>query len=195
MLVVAGSAWSSVSSFYFERGRLRGRAEAASEIVNGVGHHFERGGRKIPAAVPRYLKTAKLVDSVFAKPSEACGSELWLLGEAIGMDCWNAGQAAALKKTMPAQDVLRIDLPLIEALHLAHLAHFGFQQMMPNYRSFEICRFSGEQDACEAALAVEQLEAAIFLKHRSFGNSETQCEGRHALISNWWRPNEQRRTA
>jgi hypothetical protein len=42
-----------------------------------------------------------------------------------------------------------VDLSVNELLQLSWLAHLGFQHMMPNYRGFEVYRFSGEEDAAE----------------------------------------------
>jgi hypothetical protein len=58
--------------------------------------------------------------------------------------------------------------------------------MMPNYRDFEIHRFSGEEDAKEAAIAVSRIEAAIPAKDRPFANLLIQVERRQLLISDWW---------
>src|SRR6478672_7321237 len=59
-----------------------------------------------------------------------------------------------------------------------------FQHMMPNYRSFEIHRFAGEQDALESTSAVGKIENAIPAQERPF--AEVQGKGRQKLIRDWW---------
>jgi len=55
---------------------------------------------------------------------------------------------------------------------------------MPNYRSFEIHRFAGEQDALESTSAVGKIENAIPAQERPF--AEVQGKGRQKLIRDWW---------
>ncbi len=81
----------------------------------------------------------------------------------------------------------RIDFTLNELLQLSWLAHLGFQHMMPNYRDFEIHRFSGETDAREGALAVAKLEAAVPTKARPlarlFGSGQAPAEAGERLVA------------
>ena len=56
--------------------------------------------------------------------------------------------------------------------------------MMPNYRSFEIHRFTGEEDALESTLAVGKIESAIPAQERPF--AEVQLKTRQKLIRDWW---------
>jgi hypothetical protein len=58
------------------------------------------------------------------------------------------------------------------------LSHLGFQQMMPNYRGFEIHRFSGEEDPQEGAKAVGRIAAAIPETDRPFGDISDQFKNR-----------------
>jgi hypothetical protein len=71
-------------------------------------------------------------------------------------------------------------------LQLSWFAHLGFQSMMPNYRSFEIHRFSGEEDAQEAAMAVGRVESAIPAQARPFDDLSVQLRARQKLIRDWW---------
>ena len=96
------------------------------------------------------------------------------------------GHGAGIRRKAPAEGKVRVDLSLNELLHLSWLAHLGFQRMMPNYRDFEIHRFSGEEDAKEGALAVSKIEAAIPAKDRPFGDLSTQLKSRQTLIGDWW---------
>ena len=114
-------------------------------------------------------------------------AELWCLGDAIGEACWTKGHAAGVRRKAPAEGKIRVDLSLNELLQLSWLAHLGFQHMMPNYRGFEIHRFSGEEDANEGAMAVSRIEAVIPSKDRPFADLSVQVQRRQALISEWWR--------
>ena len=58
--------------------------------------------------------------------------------------------------------------------------------MMPNYRGIEIHRFSGEDDARDAARSVALLECAIPKTDRPFADVKTQMLARDSMISGWW---------
>jgi hypothetical protein len=58
--------------------------------------------------------------------------------------------------------------------------------MMPNYRGFEVHRFSGEADAREGAAAVGKIEGVIPAKERPFGDLSVQFKSRQKLIGDWW---------
>jgi hypothetical protein len=75
------------------------------------------------------------------------------------------------------------------------LAHLGFQNMMPNYRGFEIPRFSGSEDAQEAARAVSKIESAIPVGTRPFYELSAQLTARQKLIYDWWQVVSGRLTA
>ena len=67
--------------------------------------------------------------------------------------------------------------------------------MMPNYRGFEIHRFSGEEDAQEGAKAVSRIEAAIPATDRPFADLSDQFKNRQKLICDWWQAVPNRLTA
>jgi hypothetical protein len=94
------------------------------------------------------------------------------------------GQAAGVRRKAPANGKIRVDLSSKELMRLSWLAHLGFQHMMPNYRSIEIHRFTGEEDALESTLAVGKIESAIPARERPF--AEVQLETRKKLIRDWW---------
>ena len=94
------------------------------------------------------------------------------------------GQAAGVRRKAPANGMIRVDLSSKELMRLSWLAHLGFQHMMPNYRSFEIHRFTGEEDALESTLAVGKIESAIPAQERPF--AEVQLKTRQKLIRDWW---------
>jgi hypothetical protein len=71
---------------------------------------------------------------------------------------------------------------LNELLQLSWLVHLGFQNMMPNYRGFEIHRFIGEEDAKEGAMAVGRIEGAIPAKARPFADLSVQLTSQQKLI-------------
>jgi hypothetical protein len=119
--------------------------------------------------------------------TDPCHVLLWRLGDAIGEACWLKGHAAGIRRKAPAEGKIRVDLSLTELLQLSWLSHLGFQHMMPNYRGFEIHRFSGEEDAQEGAKAVGRIEAAVPATDRPFADLSDQFKNRQKLICDWWR--------
>jgi hypothetical protein len=194
-LIVAG--WSCARS-YFEKGRLRGMEEATREIVRGVTSHYELEGQMAPERVAKALKPIK---ALAGRHRKATGStdpyhaQLWIAGDAIGEACWLKGHAAGIRRKAPAEGKIRVDLSLNELLQLSSLAHLGFQNMMPNYRSFEIHRFSGAEDAQEGALAIGKIEGAIPANSQPFADFSAQLKSRRKLICNWWQAVPDRLTA
>ena len=193
--VVAG--WSCARS-YFEKGRLRGMEEATREIVRGVRSHYELEAQ-IPECVEKALKQAKAVAGRGPKTSRGSTdpyhAQLWIVGDAIGDACWRRGQAAGIRRKAPAEGKIRVDFSLNELLQLSWLAHLGFQYMMPNYRGFEIHRFSGEEDVREGAIAIGKIEGAIPTKMRPFTDLGVQLKNRQNLINDWWQGVPDRLTA
>jgi hypothetical protein len=188
VLLLAFSCWSSARS-YFDRGRLKGMDEAVRKIIRGISRHYELVDRKTPDGVSGAIKN---VQSVFerhgyleAKELDRYHLQLSILGDAIGEACWTKGHAEGVDNMAPPAGQVRIDLSRIELLQLSWLAHLGFLHMMPNYRGFEIHRFSGEQDAQEGTKAISKLERAIPSIERPF-DLVTQYKGREQLISDWW---------
>jgi hypothetical protein len=193
--VVAG--WSCAKS-YFEKGRLRGMEEATREIVRGISSHYELEGQTVPERVAKALKLAKAFTARRKTSKEATDpyhAQLWIAGDAIGEACWLKGHAAGIRRKAPAEGKIRIDLTLNELLQLSWLAHLGFQNMMPNYRGFEIHRFSGEEDAQEGAIAIGKIEGVIPAKKRPFADLSVQFKSRQKLISDWWQDVPDRLTA
>jgi hypothetical protein len=121
-----------------------------------------------------------------AKSTERYHMQLSILGDAIGEACWVKGHAAGVRRKAPTEGRIRVDLSLTELLQLSWLAHLGFQHMMPNYRGFEIHRFTGEHDALEGAKAVSKIESAIPAKERPFADISLQLKSRQKLICDWW---------
>jgi hypothetical protein len=109
--------------------------------------------------------------------------------------CWLKGHAAGVRRKAPADGKIRVDLSVNEILQLSWLAHLGFQNMMPNYRGFEIHRFSGEEDAQEGAMAVGRIETAIPAKVRPFADLSVQLTSRQKLTHDWWKAVPDRLTA
>jgi hypothetical protein len=183
------ASWSSARS-YFEKGRLRGMEEATREIVRGLSSHYELAGRAVPERVAKAAAGVKAVSERRQKKSEGsadpCHVQLWIFGDAAGEACWLKGHAAGVRRKAPAEGKIRVDLSLNELLQLSWLAHLGFQHMMPNYRGFEIHRFSGEEAATEGAMAVGRIEGAIPAKARPFADLSVQFKSRQKLIRDWW---------
>jgi hypothetical protein len=154
----------SCAKTFYDKGRRRGMEEATRELSRGISSHCELEGKDVPERVAIALKRLKEASS---KP-------------------WNKGHAAGVRRKAPATGKLRVDFSLTELLQLSWLAHLGFQHMMPNYRGFEVHRFSGPDDAREGASAVGKIESAIPAKERPFGDLSTQVKGRQKLICDWW---------
>jgi hypothetical protein len=193
-LVVAG--WSSAKS-YFEKGRLQGMVEATREISRGISSHYELEGQAVPESVAKALKAFNAVSGKRWKKgsTDPYHARLWTVGDAIGEACWLKGHAAGIRRKAPAEGKIRVDLSLTELLQLSWLAQLGFQHMMPNYRGFEIHRFSGEEDAWEGAAAVGKIESVIPAKERPFADLSVQFKKRQKLICDWWQTVPDRLTA
>jgi hypothetical protein len=184
---------------YFEKGRVRGLEEATRELFRGFGSHYQVAGQNEPERVALALNAIK---STTPKAERRGGgitdpyhAQLWVLGDAIGEACWLKGHSAGIRRKAPAEGKIRLDLSLTELLQLSWLAHLGFQHMMPNYRGFEIHRFSGEADARDAALSVSKIENAIPAKERPFADITVQLQNRQTMISEWWQTKHGRLTA
>jgi hypothetical protein len=190
--------WSCARS-YFNRGRLRGAEDATREILRGLSAHYEFEGQKIPETIANALKLLKAVSEkrydTVKTFNAAYHPRLWVLGDAVGEACWLKGHSAGMKRKAPAEGKIRVDLSLNELLQLSWLAHLGFQNMMPNYRNFEIHRFSHGEDAHEAAKAVSRIECAIPSKLRPFADPSIQLKNRQQLICDWWPSASDRLTA
>jgi hypothetical protein len=172
--------------------------EATREIVRGISSHYELEGQSVPERVAKALKPAKAFTVRRKTNKEATDpyhAQLWIVGDAIGEACWLKGHAAGIRRKAPAEGKIRIDLTLNELLQLSWLAHLGFQNMMPNYRGFEIHRFSGEEDAQEGAIAIGKIESAIPAKKRPFADLSVQFKSRQKLIGDWWQAVPDRLTA
>jgi hypothetical protein len=186
-LIVAG--WSCAKS-YFDKGRLQGMEEATREITRGISSHYELEGQGVPERVAKAVKGIRAAAGKRWKKGKGSTdpyhAQLWVVGDAIGEACWLKGHAAGIRRKMPVEGKIRVDLSLTELLQLSWLAHLGFQHMMPNYRGFEVHRFSGEADAREGAAAVGKIEGVIPAKERPFGDLSVQFKSRQKLIGDWW---------
>jgi hypothetical protein len=206
ILIVLGSllvalvfaSWSCARS-YFDNGRRRGEQDAAREIIRGLNSHYESDGQKVPETVAKALAALQAASGKRRKTADGSTdlyhALLWRLGDAIGEACWLKGHTAGIRRKAPAVGRIRVDLSPTELLQLSWLSHLGFQHMMPNYRGFEIHRFSGEADAQEGAKAVGRIEAAIPATDRPFADLSDQFKNRQKLISDWWQAVPNRLTA
>jgi hypothetical protein len=186
----------SCAKSFIEKARRRGMEQATRELSKGFNSHFELEGQAVPERVSIALKRLTEALLIPWKPgvglTEPYHAQLWVLGDAMGEACWIKGHAAGVRKKAPAAGKVRVDFSLNELLQLSWLAHLGFQHMMPNYRGFEIHRFSGPDDAREAASAVSKIESAVPAKERAFTDLSAQVKGRQKLIGDWWQvaPNQ-----
>jgi hypothetical protein len=187
VIAFAFSAWSCART-YFAKGRLRGMEEAAQEFVRGVASHYEIDGQAMPPPVARAIDAVKAVTqgASYNKRIYRYHAHLWVFGDAVGSACWRKGYEAAKRKMAPAEDKIRLEFSRGELLHLAWLGHHGFKHMMPNYRGFEMHRFSGREDAEQASFAVKRLEVVIPTEHRPFSDPLVQSNNRQELIRGWW---------
>jgi hypothetical protein len=187
LLVAFVVASCSGARSYFEKGRFQGMEEATREIIRGLSSHYELEGRTIPERVTKAVEGIKAVSQKRWKTgkgkTDPYHAQLWIFGDAVGEACWLNGQAAGVRRRAPAEGKVRIDLSLNELLQLSWLAHLGFQHMMPNYRGFEIHRFTGEQDALEGTLVVGKIESAIPAR---VADLSVQLKSRQKLIRDWW---------
>jgi len=173
--------------------------EATREIVRGLSSHYELEGQTLPERVAKAAEGINAVSQKRWKKSKGATdpyhAQLWIFGDAAGEACWIKGHAAGVRRKAPAEGKFRVDLSLNELLQLSWLAHLGFQNMMPNHRGFEIHRFSGEEDAKEAAMAVGKIESVIPAKARPFTDLSVQLMTRQKLIRDWWQAMPRRLTA
>lgn len=173
--------------------------EATREISRGISSHYELEGQGVPERVAKAVKGIRAAAGKRWKKGKGSTdphhAQLWVVGDAIGEACWLKGHAAGIRRKMPAEGKIRVDLSLTELLQLSWLSNLGFQHMMPNYRGFEVHRFSGEADAREGASAVGKIEGVIPAKERPFGDLAVQFKGRQKLIGDWWQAAPGRLTA
>jgi hypothetical protein len=162
--------------------------DAAQEMIRGISSHCELEGRGVPDSVTKAVANLKTLSARNLAPTskDPYEARFWVFGDAVGDACWRKGHASGLKKREPAEGKVRIDLSLNELLQLSWLAHLGFQHMMPNFRGFEIHRFSGAQDAEDGSRAIGRIEAAIPASNRPFGDLPAQLKRRQKLIVGWW---------
>ena len=186
LLLLLVISLGSLMRSYFVRGRHRGMQEAAAEIIRGVNSHFEVAG-ELPADVSKALEKLRSPAGPLShrRQLDRGHAQLWVFGDALGSACWSKGNRSGKLSMAPREGRIHVEFSPSELLQLTWLAHLGFQNMMPNYRGFEIHRFSGEDDARDAAKAVERLEVSVPVTHRPI-DPLALSNGRFALIENWW---------
>jgi hypothetical protein len=187
-----GLAWStlSMSRSFFEKGRIRGIRECVRELRRGTIAQLDFEDQKLPDDLRKALSALEaLLDRAPLKTkseTDPIHAQLWTLGRTLAEACWLKGHAAGVRRKTPAEGKIRVDLSAIELLQLGGLANLGFQHMMPNTRLFELRRFTGRDDAVEAARALNRLEASIPKQHRP--DLLRHAEDRMQLIDDWWKP-------
>jgi hypothetical protein len=188
------STWSMSRSF-FEKGRRRGIAECIRELRKGAGAQLGFDEQKFPddfkaafATLEALLDRAPVKNKKFG--TDPIHAQLWTVGRTLAEACWINGHAAGIRRKAPTEGRIRVDLSAVELLQLGSLANLGFKHMMPNARLFDLRRFTGRDDAVEAARALSRLEASIPKEHRP--DLVRHAEGRRQLIDSWWtQPQEQ----
>jgi hypothetical protein len=192
-------AWStlSMSRSFYQKGRIQGIRECVREIRRGTVAQLDCDDQKLPDDLRKAIATleALLDRAPFHTKSntDPIHAQLWTLGRALAEACWLKGHAAGIRRKAPVEGKIRVDLSAIELLQLGGLANLGFQHMMPNTRLFDLRRFTGRDDALEAARALSRLEAAIPKDHRP--DLLRHAEGRMELIDDWWTPLPERAIA
>lgn len=186
-----------MSRSFFEKGRMRGIRECVREMRKGVVVLLDGEDKKLPDDLEKAISALEaLLDRAPSKTkseTDPIHAQLWTLGRTLAEACWVKGHAAGVRRKAPAAGKIRTDLSAIELLQLGALANLGFQHMMPNARLFDLRRFTGRDDALEAARAVSLLEAAIPKQHRP--DLLRHAEGRIQLIDDWWSPMPERAIA
>ena len=169
------------------------------EISRGISSHCEIKGQVVPQRMAKAIAAFNTVSGNQRKKrdgsTDPCHAHLWTVGDAMGEACWLKGHVAGIKRKAPAEGKICVDLSITELLQLSWLAHLGFQHMMPNYRGFEIHRFSGEEDAQEGAKAVAKIESVIPATDRPFADISVHFKSRQKLICDWWQVAPDRLTA
>lgn len=194
-----GLTWStwSMSRSFFEKGRIRGVRECVREMRRGMVALLDCEDQKLPDDLQKAISELEAVleraSSITKSNTDPIHARLWTLGRTLAEACWVKGHAAGVRRKAPAPGNVRVDLSAIELLQLGGLANLGFQHMMPNARLFDLRRFTGRDDALEAARALSRLEAAIPKQHRP--DVLRHAEGRKQLIDNWWTPMSERAIA
>jgi hypothetical protein len=185
-----------VCQIIFRKGARPRLRRSDPRVYQGLTSHYELEENAVPERVALALKgleiasrKASTISKRLANPYHA---QLWILGDAMGEACWLKGHAAGIRRKAPLEGCIRVDLSIAELLQLSWLAHLGFRRMMPNFRDFEIHRFSGAEDALEGATAVSKIECAVPVQQRPFVDLTIQLKRRQELISDWWQsaPNQ-----
>ena len=190
--LLVGLAWTtwSMSRSFFEKGRTRGVRDCIQQMHRGAAVILECDDQNLPQDIRDVLVALEtLLDRPRSKTklgSDSINIQLSALGRMLGEACWLKGHSAGIRRKAPTEGKIRVDLSAIELLQLGALAELGFQHMMPNARLLDLQRFSGRDDAAEAAQAVSRLEASIPKKHRP--DLLRRAEGRMKLIDSWWDP-------
>ena len=182
----------SIVKFYVERRIPRRQLKIAEEVMRGAQPSLGTAERAYPKEVLATLAEFKRCVEAGSTKQEAA---LWEFGHAIGESCLKKGYQEGVKTGAIPEGKIRIEVSLNELLQMSWLAHLGFQHMMPNFRGIEIHRFSGEDDAREAARSVAMLECALPKTERPFGDVKVQILTREKMISDWWVPKVQLKSA
>lgn len=186
------SSICSIAKFYVERRVPRRLVKIAEEVMRGAQPSLGTAERAYPKEVlATFAEVKKYVEAGSTKQEAA----LWEFGNAIGESCLRKGYLEGVKTGAIPDGKIRIEVSLNELLQMSWLAHLGFQHMMPNFRGIEMHRFSGEDDAREAARSVAMLECALPKTERPFGDIKTQILTRDKMISDWWVPKVQLKSA
>jgi hypothetical protein len=179
-----------MSRSFFEKGRTRGIRDCMREMHRGTAIVLRCDEQNFPNEIGTALSALEaLLERSSSKSKLQADSiriQLSTLGRLLGEACWDKGHSAGVRRKAPAEGKVRVDLSAIDLLQLGALADLGFHHMIPNARLFELRRFTGRDDAAEAAQAVSRLEAAIPKDHRP--DLLRRAEGRLKLIDGWWTP-------
>lgn len=183
-----------MSRSFFEKGRTRGIQDCIREMRRGTAIILECDEANLPQDI---RNIASALETLLARPpvkaksaADSINVQLSTLGKMLGEACWLKGHSAGIRRRSPAEGKVRVDLSAIDLLQLGALANLGFKHMMPNARLFDLQRFTGSDDADEAAQAVSRLEAAIPKEHRP--DLLRRAADRMKLINDWWTPVSER---
>jgi hypothetical protein len=172
-----------------QKGRVAGIQETMREITRGISQHYEHQGQDLPERVTKAVDEMKERVAKAATVKEKCNAyeiHLWSLGNLMGEACWHSGFEEGQRFSDPRKGEIRIDLTEQELLNIHWLAHYGFENMMPNYAPLRQHHFSSEEDAERATHAVETLERAVPKKHRDPSDPYALAFNRQTMIWDQW---------
>ena len=184
--VVAAVAVIGIARWMYYKGRFYGMQEGAQEMSIGMSGHYEREGEEFPELVTEAIDRLKeRVSTVRSEKGKGDAYRLGLsdLARAIGNAVYGKGFDDGC---IAREGEVRIDFTTKELADLSWMAHYGFENMMPNYMSIPKHRFENEENALAAARAIDKLEGYLPKEFRDPGEPYAIAGNRQQLIWEQW---------